>query len=159
MVRERKKLVYVDEPPEGLIYIPRFLSQSEEKELIANASAQPFEPYDHHGYKANREVVYFGTGGYGIGDDDKRKPVPDWLFSLRERIANLSGLNSEELEMVLVARYGIGAGIGWHRDRPQFGPTVFGVSLVSDAEMRFRRFIGETEEMFKITCNTAPHTS
>jgi alkylated DNA repair dioxygenase AlkB len=154
----RKKIVYVSEPPEGLFYIPRFLSADEETALLANVTAQPFEPYDHHGYKANREVVYFGTqGDYGNTKDNINKhtefastPFPEWLLPLRERIATLANLNSDELAMGLVARYSVGAGIGWHRDRPQFGPSVFGISLVSDAEMRFRRFIGDIEEMYKI---------
>lgn len=152
MMKQRKKIVYVTEPPEGLFYVPRFLSAEQEEEAMRRIEAQPFEPYDHHGYKANREVVYYGTqGGYnGVGAEEKAEPFPEWLNLLRERFSEFFGLQSEELAMALVARYKVGAGIGWHRDRPQFGPTVFGLSLASDAEMRFRRFVGDDEEMFKI---------
>jgi alkylated DNA repair dioxygenase AlkB len=151
-MKQRKKLIYVKEPPEGLFYIPRFLSKEQEQEILAHVSAQPFEPYDHHGYKANREVVYFGApAGYSALSDQITKPMPDWLMPLRHRLASSIGLNAEELEMALVAQYAVGAGIGWHRDRPQFGPTVLGVSLASTAEMRFRRFTSDDqEEMFKI---------
>lgn len=151
-VKQRHKLIYVDTPPEGLFYIPRFISPEEETALLAHVQAQPFAPYDHHGYKANREVVYFGMqGGYnGVGAEDKAEPMPEWLLPLRDKIAHAAGLDAAELEMALVARYTPGAGIGWHRDRPQFGPTVFGVSLQSDAQMRFRRYVEATEEMYKI---------
>ena len=40
--------------------------------------------------------------------------------------------------MLLVTRYPPGAGIGWHRDAPQFG-DVSGVSLLTACRMRFRR--------------------
>ena len=39
---------------------------------------------------------------------------------------------------LLVTRYPPGAGIGWHRDAPQFG-EVSGVSLLTACRMRFRR--------------------
>jgi alkylated DNA repair dioxygenase AlkB len=39
---------------------------------------------------------------------------------------------------LLINQYPPGAGIGWHRDRPQFG-VVAGVSFGAPAEMRFRR--------------------
>jgi alkylated DNA repair protein (DNA oxidative demethylase) len=151
-VKTRKKIVYVKEPPEGLFYLPGFLSPAQEHGLLKHVSEQPFEPYDHHGYKANREVVYFGTqGGYnGLGAEEKAEAMPEWLTPLRERFADVIGLSPEELVMALVARYEVGAGIGWHRDRPQFGPSVLGLSLASDAEMRFRRFVGDNEEMYKI---------
>lgn len=152
MAKERKKLIYVNEAPEGLFYIPEFITVAEEEVILRHVCAQPFEPYDHHGYKANREVVYYGMqGGYnGDGAEEKTEPMPAWLSSLRDRFANLMGLDADELVMALVARYPAGAGIGWHRDRPQFGPTVMGLSLQSDAEMRFRRYLPDSEEMFKI---------
>lgn len=148
----RKKIIHVVEPPDGLFYIPQFLTAQEEQEILHHVSAQTFEPYDHHGYKANREVIYFGTpGGYGVGGAEIiPEPIPDWLMPLRERYAQLIDLRAEELAMVMAARYDVGAGIGWHRDRPQFGPSVLGLSLASDAEMRFRRFLNDKEEMYKI---------
>lgn len=153
-MKQRKKLIYVTEPPEGLFYLPRFLSDEEHGELVENVSAQPFEAYDHHGYKANREVVYYGANGGGYGTvvaTERTEPLPAWLAPLRARAAGLLNIESDKFEMALLSRYEVGAGIGWHRDRPQFGPCVFGVSLCSDAEMRFRRFVDDREEMFKIT--------
>ncbi len=42
-----------------------------------------------------------------------------------------------ELVQVLIQRYPPGAPIGWHRDSPAF-QLVVGVSLLSEARMRFR---------------------
>ncbi len=148
---KRKKLLYVDEPPEGLFYLGKFLSPEEEQGILRHVETQLFEPYDHHGYKANREVVYFGNHGYYNATVlAQAEPMPAWLCPLRDRFAALMGLAPEALAMALVAKYTIGAGIGWHTDRPQFGPTVMGVSLSSDAEMRFRRYVADNEELFKI---------
>ncbi len=148
----RKKIVYVTQPPEGLFYLPNFITAQEENSILEHVQAQDFEPYDHHGYRANREVVYFGLSeGYNFGATEvQTEPMPDWIIPLRERFSNLMALRADELAMALVARYKVGAGIGWHRDRPQFGPSVLGLSLASDAEMRFRRFVEDTEEMYKI---------
>ncbi|HYE42639.1 MAG TPA: alpha-ketoglutarate-dependent dioxygenase AlkB, partial [Caulobacteraceae bacterium] len=44
----------------------------------------------------------------------------------------------ETLVHALVTEYTPGAGIGWHRDRPEFG-VVIGVSLLSACVIRFRR--------------------
>jgi DNA oxidative demethylase len=151
-MKSRKKITYVAEPPEGLFYIPRFVTEQEEKDLLSKIASLRFVPYDHHGYKANREVIYFGTEGDYGGEEAAAtsEPLPSWLSPFRARFAVLVGLTESEIAMALVARYSSGAGIGWHRDRPQYGPSVFGISLSSDAEMRFRRFIDEYEEMFKI---------
>lgn len=139
------------EPPEGLFYIPDFLSVEQEQHLLSYISIEAFRPYHYQGYLAKREIVFYGaSGGYKGRDDENTPSIPEWIEPLRSRCANLLGLDSEELAMALVAHYPEGAGIGWHRDAPQFGPTVFGVSLASDADMRFRRFIGEQEEIFRI---------
>src|SRR5204862_3812764 len=50
----------------------------------------------------------------------------------------------------IVTRYPAGAGIGWHRDAPQFG-VVVGVSLLGACRMRFRRGAGDTQD----TCAVA----
>ena len=41
----------------------------------------------------------------------------------------------------LLIEYGVGAGIGWHKDRPVFEHVV-GVSLGAETIMRFRRRAG-----------------
>lgn len=147
----RKKIVKVNVPPEGLFYVPSFLSAAEELELLEKISAEEFKPYDYQGFIAKREIVFYGTnGGYKGRDDQSTPAMPAWLQPLRERCANLIGLESDELAMALVAHYPVGAGIGWHRDAPQFGPTIVGVSFASGAAMRFRRFVNAKEEMFHV---------
>ena len=64
--------------------------------------------------------------------------MPEFLLPLRDMVATFAGLPAEAFEHVLINRYEAGAGIGWHRDRPEFGDVV-GVSLIAPARLRFRR--------------------
>jgi alkylated DNA repair dioxygenase AlkB len=42
-----------------------------------------------------------------------------------------------------VSEYSAGAGIGWHKDKPEFG-IIVGVSLLAPATMRFRKAQGRS---------------
>jgi alkylated DNA repair dioxygenase AlkB len=46
-----------------------------------------------------------------------------------------------DLVQILISRYPPGAGIGWHRDAPRFGPRVAGLSLLAPCRMRFQRSV------------------
>ena len=72
--------------------------------------------------------------------------MPEWLLDLRRRAAALIGAAPSALEEALVTEYPPGAGIGWHRDAPMFGPAVIGISLGAAARLRFRR-AGESSEL------------
>ena len=50
----------------------------------------------------------------------------------------------------LLIEYAPGAGIGWHRDRPEFG-DVIGISLLAPARLRFRRKVGTKWERTALT--------
>lgn len=46
------------------------------------------------------------------------------------------------VRQILCTEYGVGVGIGWHRDKPHFD-KVFGLSLGAACKFRFRRRIGK----------------
>lgn len=94
------------------------------------------------GQVARRRTAHFGwIYGYESWRIVPGPPLPEALLPLRERIAALAALDAAQLQEVLVTEYPVGAGIGWHRDAPQFG-TVIGVSLLGACRMRFRRGTG-----------------
>jgi alkylated DNA repair protein (DNA oxidative demethylase) len=94
------------------------------------------------GQIARRRVVHFGWRyGYATWRIEPGPPPPEFLGSLRARVAALAGVESEKLAEVLVTEYPPGAAIGWHRDAPQFGDVV-GVSLLAPCRLRFRRARG-----------------
>ena len=72
-------------------------------------------------------------------------PLPAWLAPLRERAEAFAGLDPGAFAQALLIRYDPGAGIGWHRDRPQFG-VVAGLSLGAPAVLRLRRRVGDRFE-------------
>jgi DNA oxidative demethylase len=128
-----------DTLPPGLRVREEFITVPEEGALLEKFSTLPFQPFAFHGWFGKRETVSFGWR-YDFNDSRMHAapPIPDFLLPLRERAAALAGLVPEALEQSLVIRYDVGAGIGWHRDRPVFDRVV-GISLLSACLLRFRR--------------------
>ena len=132
--------------PDGLAYRDAFLSPDEEAELAGQFTRLPFRPFEFHGYVGNRRTISFGWhyafDGSGLA---RTEPMPLWLLPVRDRAADFAGLPADALEHVLLTEYAPGAGIGWHRDRPDFVDVV-GISLLAPARLRFRRKAGEKWE-------------
>lgn len=123
----------------GFATMPDVVTGSEEAALIAHIEDEKLTPFQFQQWKGKRLTRSFGwtydfqTGCFGPGD-----PMPPWLVDPRARAACAAGLAPGSLEQALLISYGIGAGIGWHRDRPVF-EHVLGLSLGEPAKMRFRR--------------------
>ena len=136
--------------PEGLVYRPALLSPEEEEALVGRVAGLPFRPFEFQGFVGKRETVSFGWSyrfdGSGLAPAE---PIPDWLLPVRERAAALAGIEAEALEHALLIRYGEGAGLGWHRDRPVFGDVV-GISLLAPAPLRFRRRVSGKWQRFTL---------
>lgn len=133
--------------PNGFQYLPEWIAPAEEQGLLARVGALSFSEVRMHGVVAKRRVVHFGWDyGYASWRITPTEPIPEWLMSLRARAASLMALPAERLEEVLVTRYEPGAGIGWHRDAPMFGPIVVGVSLLGACRLRFQRQRGTGRE-------------
>jgi alkylated DNA repair dioxygenase AlkB len=99
----------------------------------------PFQPFDFHGHLANRRVIGFGLRY----DYDRRRlveapPVPNFLLSLRAKVATFAQKSPDAFTQVLINEYRPGAGIGWHRDKPHFA-DVAGVSLLAACDFSLRR--------------------
>jgi alkylated DNA repair protein (DNA oxidative demethylase) len=136
--------------PEGLSYRPGFLSGIEEAALLEQIAALPFRPFEFQGFLGKRETVSFGWSyrfdGSGLA---RAEPIPNWLLPIRGRAAAFAGLTPDALEQALLIRYGEGAGLGWHRDRPVFD-DVLGISLLAPAPLRFRRKAGTKWERYTL---------
>ena len=133
-------------PPAGFLYHPDVLSQREELALLDHVRAIGFSPVEMRGQVARRRTAHFGwVYGYASWQITPGPPLPDFLLVLRERVARLIAVEPDALAEALVTEYPTGAGIGWHRDAPQFGAVV-GVSLLSACRMRFQRGRGTARE-------------
>jgi alkylated DNA repair dioxygenase AlkB len=123
----------------GLRFTGEIVDISEEQALIAALTPLPLQPFEFQGWLGKRQVTSFGWRYDFTEARFARAPdLPDFLLPLRDQAAALAGLPGEDLVQTLITRYDPGAGIGWHRDRPVFD-TVVGISLLSDATLRFRR--------------------
>ena len=123
----------------GLEYRPDFVSEAEHDALVAHLCATDLTPFRFRGWLGNRKTTTFGWR-YDFDDSSfaPAEPIPEWLRPLRARAAAFAQVVPDDFAHVLLARYDPGAGIGWHRDRPQFEHVV-GISLGSPATMRFRQ--------------------
>jgi alkylated DNA repair dioxygenase AlkB len=119
------------------------VSAAEECDLVGHIAGLPFKPFEFHGYFGKRRVVSFGWR-YAFAERavQASAPVPDFLLPLRELAASFAGLDPVALEGALVTEYAPGAGIGWHRDKVEFG-TVVGLSFLAPCRLRFRRKRGQ----------------
>ena len=129
--------------PEGLVYRPDVISRAEEAEIVAGVATLELRPFEFRGYLGLRRVKAFGWRyDYSARTMSRVEDLPAFLIPLRERAAALAGLEPAAMEQALVTEYQAGAGIGWHRDRPQFAEVV-GVSLLAPCVLRLRRRRGD----------------
>jgi alkylated DNA repair dioxygenase AlkB len=128
--------------PEGFRYRPDFLSADEERDLVERFADLPFKEFEFRGYRGNRRVLSFGWQyDFNRMELKRTEDMPAFLLPLRERAARFAGLDTSDLQHVLLTEYAAGAGIGWHKDKPMFAEVV-GISLGSPCVFRFRRKAG-----------------
>ena len=143
---------HTDMPPPGLLYRPDFVSEDEERLLIEHIQQLPLAEVRMHGVTAKRRVAHFGwVYGYESWRITPGPSVPEFLHPVRNRVAELVNMEPAQFVEVLVTEYDSGAGIGWHRDAPMFGPTVVGVSLLSACRLRFQRGKRPTQNTYWLT--------
>jgi DNA oxidative demethylase len=127
------------EMPAGFRYRPELLTDADETAVLAYLRGLTFSAVEMRGQIARRRTIHFGwIYGYESWQITPGPPIPLELLPLREQAADFAGIPADSLAEVLVTEYPAGAGIGWHRDAPQFG-TVVGISLLASCRMRFQR--------------------
>ena len=139
------------ELPEGMRYAAGLIGPAEEQALVRELARLPFREFEFHGFLGKRRTVAFGWSyDFNGGGLRRASDIPDFLLPVRARAARFAGLDPSSLEHALLIEYAPGAGIGWHRDRPQFG-DVIGLSLLAPCTFRLRRKAGAGWERRSIT--------
>lgn len=132
--------------PEGFLLQAEFLGVSEERDLVEYVGSVSFGNVRMHGVTAKRRVAQFGWRysfeGFQL---TPTAAIPMELEGVRERAAAVAGIRAEEFSEALITEYPAGAGIGWHRDAPDFG-IVAGISLGRNCRMRLRHGEGDERE-------------
>ena len=125
--------------PHGFRYREEIVTEEEEAALVASLGQLNLKPFEFHGHLGNRRIVSFGLRyDYSRRAVEQAIEMPAFLDDLLVRVAELAGCEPDAFQQVGVNEYRPGAGIGWHKDKPQFG-IIVGVSLLAPATMRFRR--------------------
>ncbi len=137
--------------PEGFKYEPGIISESDEERLLDEFKSLPFKEFQFHGYTGKRRVVSYGWK-YDFSARVLRSSdeLPPFLAPIRERAAAFAGVAPDSLQQALITEYESGAGIGWHRDKSEFG-DVIGISLKSSCVFRLRRKAGPKWERVSLT--------
>ncbi len=132
-------MLFADPVIPGLELREDFIGEEDEQALIARIDELGLSPFRFQGWTGKRLTRSFGWR-YDFDDASftEAEPVPDWLRPVRDKAGALAGLQPDDFAHALVIRYDPGAGIGWHRDRPQFDKVV-GISLGAATVMRFRQ--------------------
>lgn len=137
-------------PPAGFRYLADFIDASAEARLLAEIERLVFEPVVFRGVRAKREVVHYGARYvYASRAVGLAPPLPDFLLAVAQRAAAIGGFAPDASIEALVTRYPPGAGIGWHRDAPVFGPVLAGLSLGAACELRLRYRLPEGWAVFR----------
>ena len=132
--------LFADQPAiPGLQLAADAIDPAWEDALADRIDAAPLDPFRFGQWTGKRLTANYGSAyDYSRGKTTTAPPLPDWLVSLRDSLAPAFGLTPTALQQALLIRYDPGAGIGWHRDRPQYG-QVIGLSLNAPAVLRLRQ--------------------
>jgi DNA oxidative demethylase len=143
-VGTRKESSQEENVPPGLIFLPDFLTATEEEDLLAFILGMDFRTLQMHGVTAKRRIKQYGWHyafeSYKLTPAD---PIPANFSGIAARSAALAGIDASEWAEALVTEYSARSGIGWHRDAPPFG-IVAGISLQGSCRMRFQTGTGPT---------------
>ena len=128
--------------PPGFRYQENVITEAEEATLVASLQKLDLKPFEFHGHFGNRRVISFGLlYDFSSRSVKAASEFPSFLNELRAKVAEFAGRSVNEFRQAGINEYRPGAGIGWHKDKAQFG-IIVGVSLLAPATMRFRRAQG-----------------
>ncbi|MBB5326688.1 alpha-ketoglutarate-dependent dioxygenase AlkB [Tunturiibacter gelidoferens] len=128
--------------PSGFRYQEDIISEADEAALVASLATLELKPFEFHGHVGNRRVTSFGLRyDYARRTVEPTERFPLFIEELRRKAADFAGRNIDEIQQGGVNQYPPGAGIGWHKDKPEFG-VIVGVSLLAPAIMRLRLSTG-----------------
>jgi len=128
----------------GLHYIPAFVDETQERELLAAIDAEPWlgdlkRRVQHHGYRYDYKARTVEPSMY-LG------PLPAWAQPLAARLA-ADGHMPATPDQLIVNEYEPGQGIAAHIDCvPCFGPVISSLTLGSSCVMKLSQVGGEGKE-------------
>ncbi|WP_158930056.1 alpha-ketoglutarate-dependent dioxygenase AlkB [Acidisphaera sp. S103] len=132
------------------------ISPEAERKLIAEIDRVELPLFRFQGWLGKRRTRSFGwLYDFNGGHFGPTEPIPDFLMPIRALAGSFAGVDVQDLVQASIIKYEAGAGIGWHKDRPELDAVV-GISLGAAAIMRFRR---RTENGFeRVSVSLSPRS-
>lgn len=125
--------------PEGFLYVPGFITETEEQELLEFISTIELHNFTFRGFEAKRKAASFGVDyHFDSGQLTGGAPIPTAFNPLIDKVTNYLSLEKVIGEL-LVLQYPEGAVINWHRDAPPFD-IIIGISLLADCTFMLRPY-------------------
>ena len=125
--------------PEGFTYIPEFITEKEEQDLLKLISRIELQTFIFQGFAAKRKSASFGVDyHFNTRQLTQGAPIPVDFQPLIDKVTEHLLLGKEVGEL-LVLEYPEGAVINWHRDAPPFD-TIVGISLLANCTFMLRPY-------------------
>lgn len=124
--------------PPGFSYIPDFLTEIEEEELLGFIATLNLHTFLFQGYEAKRRVKSFGYDySFERRALSKGEDIPTVFHPLISKVGSQLHIPFDAFAEVLVTEYPEGSVINWHRDAPPFD-LIAGISLNTDCTFKLR---------------------
>ncbi|KAJ6648881.1 Alpha-ketoglutarate-dependent dioxygenase alkB like 6 [Pseudolycoriella hygida] len=139
--------------PNTVIYIPNFITPSEEQNILTSVYNAPKPKWDQ---LTHRRLLNYG--GVPHKNGMIAEVMPSWLQNYVDKINNLGIFDTQKANHVLVNEYLPKQGIMPHLDGPLFYPTITTISCGSHSVLEFFEANDENPE-FSETLMSANESS
>src|SRR5919112_4477312 len=96
--------------PPGFNYVPDFISEPEEIQLVDAISKIELHPFSFQGYEAKRKVASFGYDwNFDTKSLTKGKTIPESFQPLIENVSKHLSLAKDDFAELLVTEYPVGS--------------------------------------------------
>ncbi|XP_066964140.1 alpha-ketoglutarate-dependent dioxygenase alkB homolog 6 isoform X1 [Macrobrachium rosenbergii] len=127
--------------PECAYYIPNFITEEEEKQLLGNIYSSPKPKWKELSHRRLQN-----WGGLPHPKGMVAEDIPLWLQEQMDKISSLNVFGKHKPNHVLVNEYLPGQGIMPHEDGPLFYPTITTVNVGSHTILEFYRPVKPDDE-------------
>ncbi|XP_017790107.1 PREDICTED: alpha-ketoglutarate-dependent dioxygenase alkB homolog 6 [Habropoda laboriosa] len=132
----------ISEVPDLAIYIPNFITQKEEDEIVKHVNKAPLPKWTQLSHRRLQN-----WGGIPHPKGMIAEEIPGWLQKYINQVSSYNVFEKEKLpNHVLINEYLPGQGIMAHSDGPLFHPIVTTISCGSHTLLDFYKRVNSTEQ-------------
>ncbi|KAF5277423.1 hypothetical protein FQA39_LY06236 [Lamprigera yunnana] len=129
---ENLQQYYLESAPRSVYYIPNFITEEEESQLLGKIYSVPKPKWT---CLSNRRLQDYG--GVPHKNGMIVEPIPSWLRKHMKQVSDLKVFGTSSANHVLVNEYLPEQGIMPHTDGPLFFPTITTISCSSHTVLEF----------------------